>query len=150
MFCLHQQKIQKNLTIFDILMTINPGANMITRQLTPFFFVNSLSSIRWFISFLHLKTFKIQFLGVPPLYYFLVCKIHIFMLKMTLSRLFTQISFFYIKFKQFNLFCSQFGNNLVPNPWTSNLYACLILRIQLQATKIDFFFISNLMSRKSG
>ena len=36
--------------------------------------------------------------------------------------------------------CSQFDNNLAPIPWTSNLYACLILRIQLWATKIDIFF----------
>ena len=59
-------------------MTITPGANTIT-----------------------LKTSKIQFLGLPPLYYFLVCKIHIYMPKMTLSRLLILISFFYIKFANF-------------------------------------------------
>ena len=40
----------------------------------------------------------------------------------------------------YNMFCSQFDNNLAPIPWTSNFYACLILRIQPWATKIDFFF----------
>ena len=39
------------------------------------------------------------------------------------------------------MFCSPFDNNLAPILWTSNLYACLILRIQLWATKIDFFLI---------
>ena len=35
-FCCHQQKIQK-MSLFDILVTITPGVNMITRQLIPFF-----------------------------------------------------------------------------------------------------------------
>ena len=35
-FCCHQQKIQK-WAIFDILMTITLGVNMITRQMTPLF-----------------------------------------------------------------------------------------------------------------
>ena len=74
---------------------------MITRQMTPFFFICSSSSIRWYISFLHFKTFKIQFCGVPFLHYVLVCKIHIYMQKMTLSSLLTQISFFYIKLANF-------------------------------------------------
>ena len=38
------------------------------------------------------------------------------------------------------MFCSQFDNNLAPFPWTSNLYACLIFRIQLWATEINIFF----------
>ena len=37
------------------------------------------------------------------------------------------------------MFCSQFDKNLAPILWTSSLYACLILRIQLWATKIDIF-----------
>ena len=60
---------------------------MITND--PIFFICSLSSIRWYISFLHFKTFKIQFCGVPFLHYVLVCKIHIYMQKMTLSSLLT-------------------------------------------------------------
>ena len=47
------------------------------------------SSIRWYISFLHFKTFKIQFCGVPFLHYVLVFKIHIYMQKMTFSSLLT-------------------------------------------------------------
>ena len=35
-FCCHQQKVQK-MSLFDILVTITPGVNMITRQLIPFF-----------------------------------------------------------------------------------------------------------------
>ena len=46
------------------------------------------------------------------------------------------------------MFCPQFDKNLVPIPWTSNLYACLILRLHLWVTKIDIFFLSNLMFRK--
>ena len=40
----------------------------------------------------------------------------------------------------YNIFCSQFDNNLDLIAWTSNLYACLILQIQLWATKINVFF----------
>ena len=46
--------------------------------------------------------------------------------------------------------CSQVDKNVVPIPWTSNLYACLTLRIQLWAKEIAIFFLSNVMSRKSG
>ena len=67
----------------------------------PIFLIHSLSSIRWYNSFLNLKTFKIQFLGVPLLHYLLVCKIHTYMPKITLSSLLTQISFFYRKFANF-------------------------------------------------
>ena len=38
------------------------------------------------------------------------------------------------------MFFSQFDNNLTPIPCTGNLYACLILGIQLWAIKIDIFF----------
>ena len=62
---------------------------MITRQNDPIFFICSSSSIRCYISFLHFKTFKIQFCGVPFLHYVLVCKIHIYMQKMTLSNMLT-------------------------------------------------------------
>ena len=51
--------------IFDILMIITLEANMITREITPFF-MYSLSSIRWYISFLHFQNFKTQFHVGPP------------------------------------------------------------------------------------
>ena len=99
LICWHQQKYKKWET-FHSLMTITLGATITTRQMTPFF-IYSLSSTRCCISFLHLKTFKVQFLGVPSLRYFLVCKIHIYIPMMTLSRLLTQISFLYKKFSNF-------------------------------------------------
>ena len=34
----------------------------------------SLSSIQWYISFLHFKKFKIQFHEIPYLHYILICK----------------------------------------------------------------------------
>ena len=124
-------------------MTITLGATITTRQMTPFF-IYSLSSTRCCISFLHLKTFKIQFLGVPSLRYFLVCKIHIYIPMMTLSRLLTQISFLYKKF-------SNFRNTtyFVPNSITIwpefhglvNLYAYLILRVNCGLQKLIFFSI---------
>ena len=40
----------------------------------------------------------------------------------------------------YNIFSSQFDNNLTPITCTGNLYACLILGIQLWAMKIDIFF----------
>ena len=55
------------------------GITMITRQNDPIFLICSLSSIRWYILFLHFKNFKIQFCGVPFLHYVLICKIHICM-----------------------------------------------------------------------
>ena len=59
----------------------------------------SLSSIRWYISFLHFKAFKIQFHGVTLCIMF--WSVNIYMPKMTLSSLFIQISFFNIKFVNF-------------------------------------------------
>ena len=56
----------------------------ISKNKKSFFLIYSSSSIRWSISFLYFKTFKIQFYAVPPLHYVLVCKIHICMPKMTL------------------------------------------------------------------
>ena len=50
--------------IFDILMTITLGVN-ITRRMTPIFLIFSLSSILWYISFLHFKNLKFQSHGVP-------------------------------------------------------------------------------------
>ena len=62
---------------------------MITRQNDPIFFHLLFELYLLVISFLHFKTFKIQFCGVPFLHYVLVCKIHIYMQKMTLSSLLT-------------------------------------------------------------
>ena len=91
-------KIQK-MSLFDILITL--------------VFTYSSSSISWSISFLHFKTFKIQFYGVPPLHFFLVSKIHIYMSKITRSSLLTWISFFYIEFPDFwYITCSV--PNLIP------------------------------------
>ena len=113
----------KKRDIFDILMIITLEANMITREITPFF-IYSLSSIRWYISFLHFQTFKTQFHGVPRLHYVLVCKLVIFMPKMTLLGLLsftyypiiliiTQISFSYIKCPNF-WYITCFVPNLIP------------------------------------
>ena len=52
---------------------------MITRQNGPIFLMCSSSSIHCYVSFLHFKTFKTQFYGVPFLHYVLVCKIQIYM-----------------------------------------------------------------------
>ena len=60
----------------------------------PIFLIYSLSSLRWSISFQHLKTFKTKFRGIAPQHSILVSKIHIHVLKMTLSNLLTQISLF--------------------------------------------------------
>ena len=55
----------------------------------PYFFHLLFGLYPLVISFFHFKTFKIQFCGVPFLYYVLVCKIHIYMQKMTLSNMLT-------------------------------------------------------------
>ena len=68
----------------------------------PIFVIYSFTSSPWYISFLHLKTFNIQFhMESPFLYYVPVCKIYIYMTKTTPSNLLTQISFFYIKVANF-------------------------------------------------
>ena len=90
-------------------MTITLRVNIINRQMTPFF----SSNLRAFISFLYFKNFKIQFHWIPTLYYVLVCKIHIYMLQMTLSSQLTEASFFYRKFFNFwSITC--FVPNLIP------------------------------------
>ena len=65
------------------------------------FLIYSLSSFSWYFSFLHFQTFKIHLDGVSPLHYALVCKTHIYMLKITLSSLLTQIFYFYEQFARF-------------------------------------------------
>ena len=65
-------------------------------------FIYSLRSLPCWISFFHLKTFKVHFHGVPFLHYFLVCKIYVYLSRIRPSNLLTQISFFYIKFAIFS------------------------------------------------
>ena len=78
-----------------------------------------MSCIRRYISFLHFKRFK-KFQEIPLLHYVLVCKSHIYILKMTLSNLSTYICSFYITFSNFwhvlLAICYQFG----PIPWTNS------------------------------
>ena len=73
-------------------MTITPAINMVTGQMT--LFRSSTLSVGIF-------HFCISRNGVRPLHYDLVCKIHIYMPKMTFSSLLTKISFFYIEFAKF-------------------------------------------------
>ena len=86
-FFWHKQKIQK-CAIFDILMTITRGVNMVTRQMTPF-----SASTLWALSvgifhFCISRPLKFSSMGsLPTLYYVLICKIHIYMPKITLSSL---------------------------------------------------------------
>ena len=90
---------------------------MITRKMTPFF----SSTLRvLFVGIFHL---------VPPLHYVLVCKIHMYIPKMTLSSLLTWISFFYIKFANFwYIKCSV--PNLIPI-WPRSYGLMLVFSIQL-------------------
>ena len=83
--------------IFDNLMTIILGANMITRQKTSLF-SSTIWALSVDISFFYFKTLKIQFHGVLFLHYVLVCKMHTCLPKMTFSSLLTQICFFDVKF----------------------------------------------------
>ena len=60
-------------------MTITLEVVMIARQINPFF-IYSLSSIRWYISFLVFQNLRNSIsLGSPLLHYVLACKIHIYM-----------------------------------------------------------------------
>ena len=75
---------------------------MITRNITHFFpctlWALSVSTFNFCIS----RPSKFSSMGsLSPLHYVLVCKIHIYMPKMTLSSLLTQASFFYKKFANF-------------------------------------------------
>ena len=63
------------------------------------------------------RTSKFSSIG-DSLHYVLVCKINIYVLKMTfLSRLTLEILFL-CKIFWYNMFCSKFVTNLVPIPWT--------------------------------
>ena len=104
-------------------MTITAEVNTITRQMTPF-----LSSTCIFSSthrlFCISRPSKFNSMGCSLtswryntcLYYVQVCEIHIYMSKMTLSSLLTQIFFFYITFANF-WYITCFAPNLTPI-WT--------------------------------
>ena len=95
----------------------------------------SLSSIRWYISFLHFKAFKIQFHGVTLCIMF--WSVNIYMPKMTLSSLFIQISFFNIKFVNFwciTCFVSNVSSN-VDEVIKTILSQCIFLQKDIARTK---------------
>ena len=64
-FCWHQPKIQKMIH-FWYFNDHNLGSKHDNLTNDRIFSTYSLTSIRWYISFLHLKTFKIQFYGSLP------------------------------------------------------------------------------------
>ena len=76
----------KTWAIFDILMTIAIGINIINRQMNQFF---QLLLKLYFISFPHFNSFKIQVQRILPLHYVLLCIIKTYMSKMTFSSLLT-------------------------------------------------------------
>ena len=82
----HQQ-IQK-MSLYDILITVNSGSKYDTYTNDPIFLIYSLGSIHRYISFLHFKTYQIQFhVVLVTLHYFLKCKIHVYKPKITPSSL---------------------------------------------------------------
>ena len=85
MCCCHQQKIQKMSHFWH--KDHNTGNKYDNLTNNAIYFIYSLSSIRWYISFLHFKTFKIQFHGIITLHYVQACKIHIYMPRNTLLSL---------------------------------------------------------------
>ena len=76
--------------------------------------------MRWYISFLHFNTFKIQVHGVPPLHYILICKMHIYITKMNFKPVnIDTVCFFYRKVVNFwyiTCFFPQYDSNLAPIP----------------------------------
>ena len=110
--CCHQQKIQK-MTDFWHFNDHNYAIKHDNLTNNTVSLICSLSFILFCILFLHFKTLETQFHGVPLLHCVLVCKIHIYMPKMTLSSLSTQKPFFYIKAA--NLwYITCFAPNLIP------------------------------------
>ena len=78
------------------------SANMITRKMTPFFhLLFEFYSLVYFIFIFQDLQNSVPWGPCPPLHYVLVCKIHIYMPKTTLSSLLTWLCFFYIKFTNF-------------------------------------------------
>ena len=94
--------------VFDILITITLRVN-ITRQMT-----HTLWALCLLANFLFaFQDLQNLFPWDPPLHYVLVCKIYIYMPRMTLSSLSTKISFFYIKLANF-WYRTCFVSNLIP------------------------------------
>ena len=92
-----QQKIQK-MSHFWHFNDRNSGSKYDNKTNDSFFSHLLLKLYPWYISFLHFKTYKIQSHRVPLLHYVLVCKTQTYIPKMTLSRLLTWMSSFYVKF----------------------------------------------------
>ena len=100
----------QNMCYVDILMTITLKVNMITRQVTPFF-----SNTLWTLSFGIFHFCNSWSSWGPPLYYILVCKMHIYMLiqdntfkPVNIDTLFLQ------KSCQYLLYIACFVSNLMP------------------------------------
>ena len=81
-------------------MTITLGVNFITRQMTSFFSsTHELYALVYFLS--AFQNLQNSIPWGPPLHYFPVCKIHIYISKMTRSSLWTLMYFSYVKFVNF-------------------------------------------------
>ena len=94
-------------------MTKTLRVNMMARQMTPFF--SSLSVILLYISFLFLKTFKIQFHDAP-LSHYVLANDDFFKLVNTDILFLRKICQLLV----YNIFCSQFDTNLAPILLTIN------------------------------
>ena len=109
LFCYHHLKIQK----MNHFWNFNDYDNLIN---DPTFLIYSLSSIRWYKSFLHFRTFKIEFYEIlTTLHYVVVQIIHICTSKMTHSSLLTYI-FFCIKIANFWYVTSIISNLILAWP----------------------------------
>ena len=64
-FCWHQEKKQKMSHLWHF-NDHNSRCKRDNKTNDPIFSIYSLSCICWYILFLHFKTFKIQFHGIPP------------------------------------------------------------------------------------
>ena len=100
-------------------MTVILEGNMITRQMTPFF--PSAIGV-FFVGIFHFCISRSSNSIPWGLPWYAISRIY--MTKMTLSSLLTQVSVFYIKFLH-NMFCSQFDTNLVLIPLTIGLVFAL-------------------------
>ena len=129
-------------------MTMDMMVNKITRQINPFF-----SSALWALTagIFHFSISKPSKLyGSHPLHYVLVCKIHVYMLKMILSILLTDILFLnkICLLLVYNKFCSQFDTNLAAIPRTKFLSTSRILgSFSLFSDKFIYFFLCNIAYR---
>ena len=130
----------KKCAIFWHFNDYNPGSKHDNYTNDFIFHIYSLSSICWwYISFLHFKSLKIQFHGVFLLHSVLVCKIFIYMPKMTLSSLLTKIPFFYRKVANF-FYITFFVSNLIPiwYPWANK--CTFQIHQSFSAQVIQWFF----------